>query len=176
MSENYLIHFGNKNSGRYRRGSGENPHQHDGLGTMGKGKYNSRHDRRVAERMDRKAIRKSDNFFTRNLLFNGATYRRAAQISANNKDISKKAAKYEAKTAAIRNTGLGITAIALGSAGSRLVSSSHSTIGKSLGTGLLAASAGTTLGTIMLNHKEKKMARTGQYTKYLKSKGQTPGA
>ncbi len=31
MSENYLIHFGNKNSGRYRRGSGERPHQHDGL-------------------------------------------------------------------------------------------------------------------------------------------------
>lgn len=31
MSENYLIHFGNKNSGRYPRGSGERPHQHDGL-------------------------------------------------------------------------------------------------------------------------------------------------
>lgn len=31
MSDNYLIHFGNKNSGRYRRGSGERPHQHDGL-------------------------------------------------------------------------------------------------------------------------------------------------
>ena len=31
MSQNYLMHFGNKNSGRYPRGSGENPHQHDGL-------------------------------------------------------------------------------------------------------------------------------------------------
>lgn len=31
MNNNYLIHFGNKNSGRYPRGSGENPHQHDGL-------------------------------------------------------------------------------------------------------------------------------------------------
>lgn len=29
--KNYLIHYGNKNSGRYPRGSGENPHQHDGL-------------------------------------------------------------------------------------------------------------------------------------------------
>lgn len=27
----YLIHIGNKNSGRYPRGSGENPHQHDGI-------------------------------------------------------------------------------------------------------------------------------------------------
>lgn len=33
MPENYLIHFGNKNSGRYPRGSGERPHQHDGLGS-----------------------------------------------------------------------------------------------------------------------------------------------
>lgn len=31
MSDNYLIHFGTKNSGRYPRGSGERPHQHDGL-------------------------------------------------------------------------------------------------------------------------------------------------
>ena len=31
MNDNYLIHFGNKNSGRYPRGSGERPHQHDGL-------------------------------------------------------------------------------------------------------------------------------------------------
>ena len=36
MSENYLIHFGNKNSGRYPRGSGENPHQHDGYGKVGR--------------------------------------------------------------------------------------------------------------------------------------------
>ena len=31
MNDNYLIHFGNKNSGRYPRGSGDRPHQHDGL-------------------------------------------------------------------------------------------------------------------------------------------------
>lgn len=31
MSQNYLIHIGNKNSGRYPRGSGENPNQHDGV-------------------------------------------------------------------------------------------------------------------------------------------------
>lgn len=37
MSQNYLIHFGNKNSGRYPRGSGERPHQHDGLGSIIKG-------------------------------------------------------------------------------------------------------------------------------------------
>ena len=29
--ENYLIHFGNKNSGRYPRGSGERPNQHTGI-------------------------------------------------------------------------------------------------------------------------------------------------
>lgn len=29
--DNYLIHIGTKNSGRYPRGSGERPHQHDGL-------------------------------------------------------------------------------------------------------------------------------------------------
>lgn len=32
----YLVHFGNKNSGRYPRGSGERPHQHDGLGSKGR--------------------------------------------------------------------------------------------------------------------------------------------
>ena len=31
MRSNYLIHFGNKNSGRYPRGSGDRPHQHDGF-------------------------------------------------------------------------------------------------------------------------------------------------
>lgn len=31
MSENYLIHIGNKNSGRYPRGSGERPNQHQGF-------------------------------------------------------------------------------------------------------------------------------------------------
>lgn len=30
-SSDYIAHIGNKNSGRYPRGSGENPHQHDGL-------------------------------------------------------------------------------------------------------------------------------------------------
>ena len=34
MSSNYLIHFGNKNSGRYRRGSGERPNQHDTYSTF----------------------------------------------------------------------------------------------------------------------------------------------
>ena len=29
--ESYIIHYGTKNSGRYPRGSGENPHQHDGM-------------------------------------------------------------------------------------------------------------------------------------------------
>lgn len=32
----YLIHIGNKNSGRYPRGSGENPHQHDGYKSLGR--------------------------------------------------------------------------------------------------------------------------------------------
>lgn len=33
---NYLIHIGNKNSGRYPRGSGENPNQHEKYGSVGK--------------------------------------------------------------------------------------------------------------------------------------------
>lgn len=36
MSENYLIHIGNKNSGRYPRGSGMNPNQHSQYGKVGK--------------------------------------------------------------------------------------------------------------------------------------------
>ena len=41
----------------------------------------------------------------------------------------------------------------------------------------LAALGGVVVGkTLLTNHKEKKMARTGQYAKYLKSKGETPGA
>lgn len=179
MSENYLIHFGNKNSGRYRRGSGEHPHQHDGLGTMGKGKYNSRHDRRVAERMEQKEIRKSDGFLTRNLMYNPATYRRAAQISANNKGITKNQAKFEAKTAAWRNTGAIAGAAVLGSVGSTIFRAGNAAGNKgklAAGAGL-AALGGVVVGkTLLTNHKEKKMARTGQYAKYLKSKGQTPGA
>lgn len=30
-TSDYIAHVGNKNSGRYPRGSGERPHQHDGL-------------------------------------------------------------------------------------------------------------------------------------------------
>ena len=47
MSENYLIHIGTKNSGRYPRGSGERPHQHDGLSPMKRYKIDfkqKRHD------------------------------------------------------------------------------------------------------------------------------------
>lgn len=53
MSENYLIHYGNKNSGRYPRGSGENPHQHDGLGVKfvkGMQSLQNRHARRKVEK------------------------------------------------------------------------------------------------------------------------------
>lgn len=174
MNNNYLIHFGNKNSGRYRRGSGEHPHQHDGLGTMGRGKYDSRHDRRVAERMERKEIRKSDGFLTRNLGYNRATYRRAAQISANNKGISKDQAKTEAKKAAWRNTGSMVSSGILMSVGSNVLRKGNASMSK--GTmvvgGLLAgAGAATAALTLAKNHEEKKMARTGQYAKYLKSGG-----
>lgn len=52
MNDNYLIHFGNKNSGRYRRGSGERPHQHDGMGFFAKkrDRLNNRIERREIAR------------------------------------------------------------------------------------------------------------------------------
>lgn len=53
MPENYLIHFGNKNSGRYPRGSGENPHQHDGYGKVGR-KLRKREINKVINKMDDK--------------------------------------------------------------------------------------------------------------------------
>lgn len=73
-SSNYLIHFGNKNSGRYPRGSGENPHQHDGL-AIKRAKQDFRDARkaykiqakaerkanRAANKAERKAIRKMKN-------------------------------------------------------------------------------------------------------------------
>ncbi len=49
MNDNYLIHFGNKNSGRYPRGSGERPHQHDGLGAR-ISKKKARLDNRIERR------------------------------------------------------------------------------------------------------------------------------
>ena len=165
MSENYLIHFGNKNSGRYRRGSGENPHQHDGLGIKGRLK------RFHTETAKSNAIRLNDgNIIKRNFVYNRPTYKRAAQISLNNKDYSDKKALTEAKKAAWRNTGLTAVTGVLGGVGAAMAKNSTSTYGQALGTSMLAASAGMTIGTIALNRKERKMARTGQYTKYLESK------
>lgn len=46
---NYLMHFGNKNSGRYPRGSGERPHQHDGLRAR-IGKKKARLENRIERR------------------------------------------------------------------------------------------------------------------------------
>lgn len=51
MNDNYLIHFGNKNSGRYPRGSGERPHQHDGL----RSKIRTKKERQKV-RMERREI------------------------------------------------------------------------------------------------------------------------
>ncbi len=48
MSENYLIHIGTKNSGRYPRGSGERPHQHDGLSPTKRWQIDYKNKRRKA--------------------------------------------------------------------------------------------------------------------------------
>lgn len=60
MSENYLIHFGNKNSGRYPRGSGERPHQHDGYGKVGR-KLKKKEIKSVAKDINNNS---TEEFFT----------------------------------------------------------------------------------------------------------------
>ena len=58
MNNNYLIHFGNKNSGRYPRGSGERPNQHDGLNRtaskyIGKAEYKKAKAKQKAKDLQR---------------------------------------------------------------------------------------------------------------------------
>lgn len=90
--DNYLIHFGNKNSGRYKRGSGERPHQHDGLGNAN---YSSKQYRRDESLYGRRAAKRINKATAKGESLQGARHREV--VRRDNKVNTKKVAKNIAK-------------------------------------------------------------------------------
>lgn len=92
MNNNYLIHFGNKNSGRYKRGSGERPHQHDGLGNPN---YSSKQYRRDESIYGHRAAKRINKATANGESLQGARHREV--VRRDNRVNTKKVAKNIAK-------------------------------------------------------------------------------
>lgn len=84
--ENYLIHIGNKNSGRYPRGSGENPYQHQGFFSrlFGIKKKNTEPTKKVSKRPTEKDVSKD---LDKSISNNKETVKRLTDTSSKMNDL-----------------------------------------------------------------------------------------